>query len=505
MARRSAAAPTRSPTSRSATRSATLSSLAPASYWRTGLGFVLGVLTFAGMHSLPYFAVDLQTAIVVGVVAALFAETVVVAATLGGAVFVAGAALRLPDVWHPAAVQPSLAALVGWALLAAGAGAACVWIFKRAGAGRSIAVWLLVVVFVANMWVTALVFNGLTFSDPTTGAVLPTVWQQLDGQVPASRQGSDSSIYVGVVSRMRAGEDYYSAFSAEMAKIDFKVSHVFNYRLPMPFWLWSALPSATWAVPAFLLLASLAVASLPWALRGLVDPAVTVFACSALAAYQVVTAVQLQVLTLEPWAGALTVLAFSACALSFSGRRWKTWTVVAVCCALLAALTREIAVVVLVAGAASALWPGPQRRFRLSAWGAGLAVFGVAYALHWMRVVPLLSSAGGSMAVGSVHDAYLALIFGWPTAGSADWFAMFFAVAGILGAFLIVPRELRTFTGATVLVSLLAFSVVTNGARTGVVRINYWGELIVPLMIGLSAVAFRVVPTARPVLREAGA
>jgi hypothetical protein len=89
-------------------------------------------------------------------------------------------------------------------------------------------------------------------------------------------------------------------------------------------------------------------------------------------------------------------------------------------------------------------------------------------------------------------------MFGWFVSSSASWVALLFVALGVLGAFALPGAELRSFAVATVLTSLVAFSLVTNRAHVGGVLINYWGALVVPVLLAVSPAAFRLVPVAAP-------
>jgi hypothetical protein len=473
-----------------------LDALATHDAYRTGLALAAAALTFLAAQPLLLFYPGVQLALACGVVAGLVAGSDIGAALSAGGAVVLGELLGLPVMWDLTIPRtpPWQAAVFG--LLAAAVAFGVRWGARKSSLAARGALWLVVAGFSANLWVTVLAVAGKRATDYRLGGqVVPTLWEQLRGQMPAAVV-DDKTIFLDAVLRMRHGSGFYSAFSAAMADAKFPVSNVYNYRLPPIFWLWAALPSLTWVVPIFLALGTAAVLSLPLAYRGLVKQPLVIPAAGALASYLAIFAVQLEVVSAEPWAAVLAVLAFLAYVASFRSQRWRALTIAAVALALASALTRELAALLLLAGLISAVWQSDQRRFRTVAWGAGLGAFALAYAAHAARVMPLLQRSGGAMTTApGLGNAVLALQYGWLLAAVAPWVPWLLVALGMFGAIAISPRELKTFSIAAIALPLVVFSLVSNNA-TGMLGAaeNYWGTLVNPLIIACIPAAWLLLP-----------
>ncbi len=480
--------------------------LAPARTWRI-VGAVaaatLSVVVSSG--GLFFYLREAQVALLAGACAGLIAPSRKSAAAVAAASVLAGLAVGPASAWSSATAGSTLvlAALAG-AVLAAAVGfgvkiAAHRW--RRSG---SWIVWAVVGLLVANVWITTIRVGTAVFTDANGRATTP-FYQQLKGTAAAEAQSSDESRYQKVLRAVERGRPFYptwhDVFGPMRAKNASAGASVFNYHLPTLFWFWAALPGSDVSVAyAYLVLLSLAIVSVPFVTRGTVRLPLAIPGAAAVASYLFIHGYSLKVLDAEPWAGALAVLAVAAWALSSRGGRWRAWAVAAVALGLLAALAREPAVLVLIAGLASAiLIRDAQRRFRVAAWGLGVAAFAGLYAAHYVNVRPLLwgPEVGAVFRVSGLDTVISALTYGTPALGHSGPLTLVLACAGFLGIVQIRDRRTRLFVGIAVFSSLLTYLFVNNGAVIAATRapVNYWGVVVVPVIYACIPALFAVVPT----------
>jgi len=371
---------------------------------------------------------------------------------------------------------------------------------------RRIPVALLAValaVIVGNLWATTLTVNDMAIGDAVTGQVNPSFNDQVRGSVPDSLKESDSAFYYAVYVALRDGADYYSEAHRlfKEQKGGRSPNSVVNYRFPLVFFAWAALPGPEWIVPSYLVLASIATLSVVPLASGIVRLPIVIPAAGALAGYFLYFPTQLGLFSQEHWAATFALVALAATAVSLRNERWRTWTVVGVAAALVAVLVRDAMVFVLVGGIVSAAFAtASQRRWRLVAWLVGTGVVAAAYAAHFARARAFTdpASAAGTFDRGSVAFLLQALTFATTRLGEAGWLPWVLALAGLSGALLVTRVELRAFALTSSLGPLAAFLVIGNDARhaqTGL-PMNYWGAIVVPILYACIPFLFLWLPTA---------
>jgi len=275
---------------------------------------------------------------------------------------------------------------------------------------------------------------------------------------------------------------------------------VLSYRLPTAFWFWDSLPGGPIAIfIAWLVLSTGAfVAGMRLAYRR-VPVAFALPAAGVLASYLVYFGTSEMILFTEAWAAAVGIIAVAATVESFRSKAWRGWTLAAVALAILACSVRELMVYLPVAGVIAAVVAGgPQRRFRVSAWTGGLGLFAVAYVGH---VVAIGGAVSGKQATAQVLVSgglrFFAEAFSWATAITGGGAAML-ALLGIMaavGIWLAPDLRERWFLATTAALPLAAFLVFGNDARfADGTTTNYWGTIIVPVLVVLSPWAFAAVP-----------
>jgi hypothetical protein len=193
------------------------------------------------------------------------------------------------------------------------------------------------------------------------------------------------------------------------------------------------------------------------------------------------------------------IIAVAAAVESFGSKAWRGWTLTAVALAILACLVRELMVYLPVAGVIAAVVAGgPQRRFRMSAWTGGLGLFAVAYVGH---VVAIGGAVSGKQPTAQVLVSgglrFFSEAFSWATAiigGGAAMLALL-GVMAAAGIWLTPDLRERWFLAIAAALPLAAFLVFGNDARfADGTTTNYWGTIIVPVLIVLSPWAFAAVP-----------
>jgi hypothetical protein len=488
-----------------------LAAAAPASTWRIAAAFVAALAcVLATSGGLFLYAGEFQIALVAGVCAGLIAPSRNAGAATALAAFVTGMAIGPSSMWT--GPTPFGAATVAAAVLAAATAYGAKALLQRTPASGRWLTWAVVGLLVANLWVTIVQIDRAQLIDES-GQAAPSFFQELDGTAVVE-QASDEYRYLRVLQAVRQGAPFYATWRDEFGPLRAANASagdsVFNYHLPTAFWFWAALPGTPVSVVyAYLVLASLAVAAVPIAMRGTVRLPVAIPGAAAVASYLLAYGVQLTLLGGEAWAGALGVIALAAYVRSIASTRWRAWTVAAVALGVLAALVREPAVLLPIAGLASAFAVrDDRRRFRVAAWAAGLAVFAGLYAAHYVNVRPLLSGAatGAQLAVSGIDMAVSALTYGTTALGEGTLLPLLLAAGGIAGTLLLADRRARVFAAACTIGSLVSYLVVNNAARdaaTGA-AVNYWGGVMVPMVYACLPAALALFPSIAPGKRLSG-
>jgi hypothetical protein len=278
---------------------------------------------------------------------------------------------------------------------------------------------------------------------------------------------SDSELYRRVAERMRAGEHYYPAMTAEIEALGYPFAgSAFNWRLPTLSWFESALPAGANPV----VLTSLGAITIGlW---------FTFFLRRGLGAALGAGVLLLAMLPLwmhdgtsrlhDLWAGQLIAASLGSWALGFRGA--------SVAFGAIALGIRELALAYVLVMAALAVYE--RRRREAAAWGLVVVAFGIGLALHVVAasreitadaVAPNWLALGGWCFVLSAARTYI-LVFSTPT-----WLNALLVPAAVAGLTQWTGPAGRR-VGATVAAYLVAFMV-------GGLPVNwYWGFLIAPIL-----------------------
>lgn len=455
------------------------------------IAFASAFLTYAAVQGgLFYLVPHLQAAVMVGSVAALLSASRSRAAVCAVAAFVVGTVVLPGTEWNPADLVVTFAGAWGAALVASTCRSV---IDDRPRSSRNV-LGLAVAIIVANMWVTTILVDTSPQVTPN-GAQVPPLPAVLDGALPAHLVGTDDALWHEVRRSVLGGTPYYQAYAEAFQRqnhLGLGPPEALDVRLPTVFWLF-ALIRAPWVlICALLLLTTAAIGSVLLLSSGVVRAPLAVPACAAVAAYMLAFTTSSAILFAEPWAAVLGVLSLGLFGLSCrsQGRRSLVATVVSAGCALLGALLREPAAVLLVAGVAAAWVSHTDRRLALAAWGGALLLFAAAYAAHTVVVRPFLSHAWRHHGLGGLGNVIAGLEYNTMLLAHGTWLPFLLAALGVLGAAVLPDRRARVFATVTVVLFLAAFFLVSHGGRTtGGQTWNYWGALLNPLLYAMSPAA----------------
>jgi hypothetical protein len=461
----------------------TLRSAAPA-----GIAAALMYLvTSSGSVSVgPWLPVQLGA--LAGATAGLVATSYL--AAVGAAVLGCGLAAVL---FPPAA--PLDAAGSAYLLLAAAALAAGAFALGRVRFGRKLGAAIVVIALAVNAWVVV----GSVVRLPMASRQGRSIVQELSARPATGQRILDSELYRDVSWNIHDGMPFYSAYSKAWRDIYTNVHphSLFDLRQPALFEFWAHLPgwplSALWA---FLVLMVAAMCAAPFVSSRAVPFALGALSSAMIGGYLMsFIFTQGSLYLFEQWTGAVAVFSMAAFALAQS-KHHRVWMAVAAATAVLAFVSRELMVFLLVAGLASAFFgPERHRRYDIAVWGCAIAAAAVAYGLHASRAVALISAAPqlGQAWVGKGGFEYLALAvedftkFVSPHVGVV-WLLV---LLGVVGALAQPDRQFRVFAGAAVLLPLVAFLFVGNVAvAVNGHRMNYWGAVVLPTVFAFVPSAF---------------
>lgn len=467
------------------------------------LATVAGLIAFSATKGGLFIMVPwAQGAAIAGITVGLIAARPSHAAMVGAIIGLLGSLLP-PSQGYASLVTSLLSGpplILAAVITCSAAAALAAFLTSRAPTTRSWLLALALLLIVGNMWFTTLTVNNIA-STQIAGEHLPSFNTQLGGRISAAQKTQDAVLYFQVYEGMKHGTGFYPQYSKiHRATIGVPISIV-NYREPTIFWLWTLSPRPTDIVIAFLTLATVAILSLiPLNLAFAKLPLVIPAAC-ALAAYFLFFTISMSLFMPDAWAGAVALLALSALGVSCRSRRWKLWTIAAVVLAVLSVLVREITTFMLVAGlASSAVGDESQKRFRASAWAAGLVAFVVAYAIHFRAAQPFIVARKALPQAGRGSLAFMldALHYATHFLGDHSWMPWVLAVLGLVGCFAVSDLRVRTFVLIATLAPLFSFLVLGNGAhwfepRAGAtLHYNYWGAAIEPLVFALVPIGLSV-------------
>jgi hypothetical protein len=282
----------------------------------------------------------------------------------------------------------------------------------------------------------------------------------------------DMALYHGKLVRMQQGEGYYSAAGTEMRARGYPTRSVFNWRIPLPFWVLGAMPEGPWGKT---ILGLLSVGLMLAAFETVAREDSNRVGRAALAALLLTGPLMLGVLgkayvmpTL--WGGVLVALSICAYGVGRPG--------FGVAAGLLALFWRELTMPYALVAIGLAWWNG--RRKELAAWAVGLGCWAVYFGIHWLIVADLTGPAdrahenswiqfgGAGFVISAVQvNAYLLLL--------PQWVAALYFVAAMVGfAGWNTPLGMRA--GLTAAGFVLAFSIVGQDIN------QYWGTIVGPLL-----------------------
>jgi hypothetical protein len=366
-------------------------------------------------------------------------------------------------------------------------------------------VFLALAVILGNLWYTPLHANTKSLYDVGYQTYMPSFNEQLVQGPPAQIGVTDGVLFYRIYRQTKGGEDYFRAF-ADALKNGWGVSagSMANFRTPWLFWFWSALPSAPWIPIVYLLLVTLAVLSVALTTMASVKLPLAIPGAAAVAAAFALTPAQFTLFMPDLWAAVIAVCALAAFAWSTRSERWRAWTVAAVALTVLAVLLRESFAFWALAGVVAAfLGDRAQRRFRVSAWGAGMLVLVAANVAQYVLTLPYVHAGGGFSMWGRGGVAYLLAAFqsSAELLGRGGWLPAVLGVLGLVGVLLAPDVRLKAFASLGVFATLASFLVIGNyavDAEQANTVVNSWGVAVAPML-------YAMLPTAFVALREARA
>ena len=285
---------------------------------------------------------------------------------------------------------------------------------------------------------------------------------------------NDEAFYRRIYTLLHAGESYYPAYREAWLGMSHKPAlpgSPVGYRLPTYFWLWSLLPADPFsAVYLFLVFASAGIVAAAWIAGQLVGPRLAPIAALALAAYALDVGMSTYVVFLD-----LPAMSIALIGVGFfvwgarTGRTSALWAAAGML--VLAALTREFLVYLLVFAALSALLERRGERLaRATPWLAGLAVFAAGYLAHAIASQPYLAAGSNSVTyfnggIGYFADA-LSRFSGSYAGGAAA--LVLLVLMGLAGAYASRWRAgvpFAAFACACIVVPLASMLVFGNPGR----------------------------------------
>jgi hypothetical protein len=285
----------------------------------------------------------------------------------------------------------------------------------------------------------------------------------------ADRGPGDVDLYRAEVERIRAGEGYYQAASAELHARGYPTRSVFNWRTPLPMWLVGTLahPGGTIVLGAL----ALAVLLLGFELTAREAGVRAAALCGLLAIGPLVLCVlgDLAVMP-ELWSGVLVAL--STCAYGLGRRGWG------LAAGVMALFFRELAAPYCLLGLGLALYE--RRRGEALGWVAGLAAYAAFFAVHAATVHDLVGPGERAHAEGWVQFGGAAFVLSTCQMSAwllvlPQWVTALYVAAAILG-FSAWRGPVALRVGLTVALYFLAFAVVGQPFN------QYWGSMFAPLV-----------------------
>ncbi len=470
------------------------------------LAVALVMLTVVSMcGGLAYRFSWLWVGVVAGALASIVSTTAVRASAVAAAACATGLLVGPVNLWL---TDSSAGARLLDALLAAGV-AACFAALLRVPALRTILsgnmlVWGVVAVILGNLWFTTLTLNAT----PTLGAVsqqvIPAFNEQLNGTLPPGSENSDNVLFFRTFQSVRDGEPYYKSYRDWFVVWgDMTPRTLFNFRMPLLFHLWAAMPRAQHVVWLFLGLVSAVCVTLVALFSRTVKRPFVVPAVAALASYALYFSTSLLLFTMEQWAALPALLGLAFTAASLTSARWRAFVVASVVASVVAVVFRETMGLILVAGLLSAVAAtAEQRRFRLLAWGGGVVVLAGIVAVHYWFARPFIDprSELSQFIGGGAVFALRGLEYATDYLGGGGPWPFILAAVGFIGAAVAPDRPLKVFALVSTIAPLVAFAFLANHATEHFNKeaVNYWGAVVTPLIYASMPFAFLLLPGAKP-------
>lgn len=279
----------------------------------------------------------------------------------------------------------------------------------------------------------------------------------------------DLALYQAEAKRMQGGESYYSAVETELRSRGYPMRSPFNWRMPLPLWLFGKLPANSARV--ILTAVSMAVLGLSVVVmeREFGARAAMVGIPLLVGAVSACWLAPLFYLT-ELWAGMF--IALSLCCYA-TNRRWC-----AVAAGIAAQFLREIAVVYSLVSLGYALW---RRQYREAAvWVAGLAAYALFVGYHVHTVMNLIRPDDRYQLEGWIQMGGAAFVIGTAHLNSIiiqlpQWVAALYFCLAMLGFAGWNTRTGQRF-GLTIVAYVIAFSIAGHYYN------QYWGAIYAPIL-----------------------
>lgn len=438
-----------------------------------------GLTQYAGAALLP---------VVLGLVVGLVASDPLQGSIVAGTVALLGT-LLLPPAGR--SILPSqLPTAVVTAALAALTGAVPSLVVKRVqpswGKGATVALSLLAAgLMIVGLW-SPLLSHGIPpdgFADVPRAAV---EYRPVPHEFTA-----DLNLYRRVFYLLHEGKPYYPSFAqawSELASKPAPISAPFGFRMPTYFWLWSLLPPSGFSmIVAFLAFASVGIAA-AWSIGlQLVGVRLAPLAALAVAAFASAVSTSPALLYVDMPAMSIALAGIALYLRSCSVRRVTSlWVAVGIM--VIAALTREILVYLLVLGlTASLAEPKGERIARGLPWTAGLVAFGVGYAAHAHAAAPYLAkslSAARWFNGGFAYawDGLTRFSGGFATGVAGLGLLVALGLVGAWAARRVAGDAFSLFAVLAITLPIGAWLFVGNPAHDSGSRalVNYWGILTIP-------------------------
>jgi hypothetical protein len=473
---------------------------------RDAVALVVGVLVYGALAPmLVQIAAVIQIALVTGVSVGLLATVVADAAAVGVLSGVLGLLWAQPyEVAAATGVTQGLlvaATVLGSGLVAAGAA-----LLTRRGPKQTRS-WLALAgvgIVLVNLWSTTLVLD----TTPLKGG--PAGLTALSFVPPAGQTLSDNEFYQRVMWLMQRGQGYYHAFRQafrENPRWGTDPTSVVGYRMPTLFWFWRLLPGKPLSlIIALLALCTIAVAAAVWLAATRVHVSLALCPAVLLTSYFLMPCTTNGLLMMEPWAACLGLASIACAATSYRHRHSVVWLAAAAGLALLATLVRETMGFLLLAGSVASLRaPSAERTRRLVVWGSALGLFALAYAAHALAIGGAVSRTGtlSSYLQGGIESLWLALTYATDFMGG-PWPVLLCGALAIAGAASAPEADSRAHLLFVVLAPLAIILLTGNRAlQVSGVRINYWGVILVPILVAVAPWAAVLVRGAGWTLRSA--